>query len=201
MRDAWNSLLVFAQEHTGEAGGGEHADEPSGLDLILPAKEELLWGAIAFLAVYFILSKFAFPALRKSVEAREQEIQNRLESAETAKQEAHQEKEQYEKQIADAKGEANRIIEEGRQSAEQVRKDLIAKAEKEAEQIVTRAKEQLQTEQQRARQELQTEMAALSIELAERVVGKSLDGPTQRELVDAYIRDVGDMSSNGGSRN
>jgi F-type H+-transporting ATPase subunit b len=189
-----NSALLFAQE-------GGHEAEPSGLDLILPAAEELLWGAVAFIIVFLVLRKFAFPALRKAVEKREQEIQTRLEDAEKAKQEAQQEKDQYEKQIADAKGEANRIVEEARQSAEQVRKDLVAKAEREAEQIVERAQEQLVTEQQRARQELQTELAAMSIELAERVVGKSLDGPTQRELVDAYIKDVGSMKTNGGSPN
>jgi F-type H+-transporting ATPase subunit b len=189
-----STVLVFAQE-----GGG--AEEHSGVDLVLPAPEELLWGAIAFAIVFFVLWKFAFPALRKAVEKREQEIQRNLEEAEAAKLEAEKEKEEYEKRLAEARSEANRIIEEARQSAEQVRKDLIAKSEKEAEQIVRRAQEQLEIERQRAKQELQNELASLSIELAERVVGKSLDGPTQRELVDAYIRDVGGMGTNGGSRN
>ena len=58
------SILLFAQE-------GGHAEEPSGTDLILPEVGELIWGAVAFALVLFILNKFAFPKLRESVEERE----------------------------------------------------------------------------------------------------------------------------------
>jgi len=48
-------------------------------------------------------------------------------------------------------------------------------------------------------QELQTQVAELSIELAEKVVGRSLDGESQREFVDAYIKEVAAMSGDGKS--
>jgi F-type H+-transporting ATPase subunit b len=66
---------------------------------------------------------------------------------------------------------------------------------------VARAQEQIQAERQRTIQELQGQIADLSIELAEKVVGRSLDGSSQRDLVDAYIREVAGMSSNGGTSN
>ena len=191
------SVITFAQEH-----GGEAEAEPSGTDLILPAIDELLWGAIAFGIVLYILTKKAFPILRKTVEAREQQIQSDLEGAENAKAEAEQAKAQYDRQIADARGEANRIIEEARQSAEQVRKDLIAKAEKDAAAITARAEQQIGAERQRTMQELQGTIGKLSIDLAEKVVGRSIDASSQKEFVDSYIRDVAGMSgANGGSSN
>ena len=180
-----------------EAETGGHAEEPSGTDLILPAIDELIWGAVAFAIVLFVLNKFAFPKLREAVETREQQIQRDLEAADKAKQEAESERRQYQQQIADARGEANRIIEEARQSAEQVRKDLIAKAEAEAAQIVERAQEQLEGERTRTLSELQSTVGDLAIELAEKVVGRALDQGTHRELVDAYIKEVGTMSGNG----
>lgn len=186
------SILTFAQEHV-------PAEEPSGPDLILPAVDELIWGAVAFILVLFVLNKFAFPMLRKTVEAREQQIQGDLEAAESAKTEAQQAKATYDKQIADARGEANRIIEEARQQAEDVRKDLVAKAEREAEQIQSRATEQLEAERNRTLSELQSTVGDLAIELAEKVVGRALDQSTHRELVDAYIKEVGTMSGNGRS--
>jgi F-type H+-transporting ATPase subunit b len=182
--------VTFAQEHEAEA-------EPSGTDLILPAIDELIWGAVAFAVVLFVLNKFAFPLLKQTVEKREQQIQNDLEAADRAKREAQQSKEQYEKQIADARGEANRIIEEARRQAEDVRKDLIAKAERDAEQIATRAEEQLEAERSRTVTELQSTLGDLAIELAEKVVNRSLDASAHRELVDAYIKEVGSMSGNG----
>jgi F-type H+-transporting ATPase subunit b len=188
------ALLLLAQE------GAEGAAEHSGLDLVLPATPELIWGTVCFVIVLAFLSKVAFPAIKKGLEDREQQIQGDLESAENAKNEANRELEQYKKQLADAKSEANRIIEEGRQSAEEVRKDLVAKAEKDAQQIVERAQEQLVNERNRTVQELQGQIADLSIELAEKVVGRSIDASSHKEMVDAYIKEVAGMS-NGGANN
>lgn len=189
------TIFWFAAEET-----GGHAEEPSGTDLILPATEELIWGAVAFLAVFLILRKFAFPKLQEGVRAREQQIQSDLEAAEKAKSDAENEKRQYQQQIADARGEANRIVEDARQQAEQVRKDIVAKAEKEAEQITARAQESIEAERSRTVQELQTTIADMSIQLAEKVVGRSIDASAQKEMVDAYIRDVSGMGS-GSSNN
>ncbi len=176
------------------------AAEGGGTALIIPEPAELIWGAITFAVVVVVLRKFAFPRLRETVEKREQEIQNRLEEAEKSRQEAQKQLDEYKKQVADARGEANRIIEEARQQAEQVRKELVANAEKEAEGIVQRAQEQMQAERTRTVEELQGTIAQLSIELAEKVVGRSLDGEAQRELVDSYIKEVAGMGGNGHSR-
>ena len=174
-------------------------EEPSGTDLILPAIDELIWGAVAFALVLFVLNKFAFPKLREAVEAREKQIQSDLEAAERARTEAENEKRQYQQQIADSRGEANRIVEEARQQAEQVRKDLIAKAQAEAEAITTRAQESIAAERASTMQELQATVAALSIQLAEKVVGRSIDANAQKEMVDAYIKEVAGMGN--GSNN
>jgi F-type H+-transporting ATPase subunit b len=178
------------------------AAERKGIDLILPATAELVWGIICFAVVAFLLIKFAFPRIRETIEARERAIQGSHEEAERARDEAKALLDDYKKQLAEARSESNRIIEEGRQSAEQVRKDLVARAEADAEGIVARARDQIQQERQRTIQELQSQIGAMSIELAEKVVGRSLDGATQRDLVDAYINQVTSMgASNGGSPN
>lgn len=193
MIDKVHSLLLFAAEEA------EH--EPEGIDLVLPAFEELVWGFIVFGVVAYVLNKVLFPKIRQGIEAREQKIQGDLEAAEQSKAAAQSELEEYRAQLADARGEANRIIEEARQQADQVRKDIEAKARKDAEEIVARASETIQAERTRTIQELQGTIAAISIDLAEKVVGRSLDDQTQREFVDAYIRDVAGMSADGGSRN
>jgi len=45
----------------------------------------------------------------------------------------------------------------------------------------------IQAERDRAIGALRAELAGLSIELASKVVGRSLDGDAQRQLVDGYI--------------
>jgi F-type H+-transporting ATPase subunit b len=179
--------VLLAQEE----GGG------SGLDLILPATAELVWGVICFVVVTFVLMRYAFPAIRRSIEARESTIQRALEESENSRNEAQRLLEDYKKQLAEARSEANRVIEEARHQAEDVRRDIIAKAEKDSEGVVARAQEQIHAERNRTVQELQGQIAELSIELAEKVVGRSLDGESQREFVDAYIKEVAAMSGDG----
>jgi F-type H+-transporting ATPase subunit b len=159
--------------------------------LITPAISEIIWGGLAFLIVLLILIKFAFPALRKAVKAREEKIREDVEGAERARQEAEAERAQYQAQLGDARGEANRIVEEARQAAEQVRQDLITRAEADAADIRTRANDDIRLARERAMSDLQHQVTDLSIELAEKIVERNLDSDTQRALVESYISSVG----------
>lgn len=169
------------------AAAGEDA---SGLDLILPAAAELVYGFIAFAIVYFVLSRYAFPRINQLLEDRSATIQGRMEEAEHKLQEAEQTKAQYQSRIDDAKGEANRIIEEAKQTAESLRRDIVAKAETEAESIVSRAQNEAAAERDRALQELRSEVGAISVALAGKIVEKELDASAHQHLVDEYIQQL-----------
>jgi len=158
---------------------------------LLPAKNEVIWGSAAFVVLLLAMWKFGVPAVKNMERAREDRIRNDLEAAERARNEAEAEKTQYAAQIAGARDEAGRIIEEARQSAEQVRRDLIAKAEADAAEVRQRAEADIAVQRQRALTELRGDVAQLSIDLAERIVERNLDGDTQRQLVDSFIDQVG----------
>jgi F-type H+-transporting ATPase subunit b len=158
---------------------------------LLPAKNEVIWGTLAFLVLVGAMWKFGVPAVKNMEKAREDRIRHDLEGAEKARTDAEAEKAQYDAQIADARNEAGRIIEEARQSAEQVRKDLIARAEADAAEVRQRAQADIATQQERAMAELRTDVTALSIDLAERIVEHNLDRDTQQRLVDSFINQLG----------
>ncbi len=160
-------------------------------NLVTPAVGEILWGGAAFLIVLFVLVKFAFPALKKGMSAREDRIRSDLERAESARVEAETQLSEYQQQLAEARTEAGRIIEEARQAADQVRADLLARAEADAADARTRAEEDIRLATQRATADLQGRVADLSIELAEKVVEKNLDRATQIQLIENYINQVG----------
>ncbi len=160
-------------------------------NLVTPAVSEIIWGALAFFIVLFVLVKFAFPALKKGMAAREDRIRGDLERAESARVEAETQLSEYQQQLAEARVEAGRIIEEARQAADQVRQDLLAKAEGDAAEARSRATEDIRLATQRATADLQGRVADLSIELAEKVVEKNLDRATQIQLIENYINQVG----------
>ena len=158
---------------------------------ILPATNELIWGGISFVVLLVLLSKFAFPAIKKGMDDRTERIRKDLDEAENAKSEADRIREDYSRQLADAKAEAGRIIEEARQAADAVRRDLTARAEQEAQELRQRNAEQLDAERARLMGEIRGQVSTLAIELAEKVVEANLDRDTNTRLIESYITQVG----------
>jgi F-type H+-transporting ATPase subunit b len=158
---------------------------------ILPAGNEIVWGALAFAVLFLALLKWGLPAVRKSMAAREERIKGDLERAEQARLESEAELAKYRQQLAEAKSEATRILEEARQSADEVRRQVRAQADQEATEIRARAQEDAGVAIERARAEVQAQVAELAIELAERIVEQNLDRDTQIQLIENYINQVG----------
>ncbi len=75
-----------------------------------------------------------------------------------------------------------------------MRQDIVAKANAEAEEIVGKARQEAATERERALEEARQEVANLSVDLAERLVGQSLDRKAQLGLVSQYLDDLERMA-------
>jgi F-type H+-transporting ATPase subunit b len=165
---------------------------------ILPDVAEMVYGSIAFLIVFGLLAKFAFPALNRVLADRSAKIQGEMEKAETTRGEADQLLADYRSQLARAREESNLIIEEARKTAEQLRRDVQAKAEQESQATVARAQEEIRGERDRVFQELRGQVGDIAVELAGRVVGASLDRSAHERLIDEYIDQV---AGNGNGQN
>lgn len=185
-----NQILLLLQEVEPAAEGGEEGSA----GLLLPAPEELIAGIVAFSIVFFIVWRWAIPALNTALDRRAAAIQSQYDAAEAAKQEAESLLADYEKQMADAKSEAARLADEARQAADEVKSGIVERAEAEAEQMKARAQDEIAAERERAASELRRQVADLSLDVAERVTGLTLDEDSQRELVDRYIDELGGVS-------
>jgi F-type H+-transporting ATPase subunit b len=185
---AWNWIVATVEP---VATSGEVAEESGGAGLLLPAPEELIAGLIAFAIIFFVVWKYALPTLKATLQARQDAIRGELEAAERAKDEAASLLEDYRAQIAGAKDEAAQIVADAREAGEAVKADIITRAEAEAEAIKVRGAEEVASDRARAAGELKRQVAELSIDVAERVVGSTIDEDRQRELVDRYIDELG----------
>jgi F-type H+-transporting ATPase subunit b len=157
---------------------------------ILPATNEIIWGALSFIVLLAALTKFALPAVRKMMEARTERIRTNLDEAERVKGEAQSLLDDYQRQLADARAESGRIIEEARQTADAMRRDLMARAEADAAEARQRSQADIDASIARAEGELRQRVAELAIELAEMVVQRSLDRDSQMQLVNSYIDEL-----------
>lgn len=165
---------------------------------ILPATNEVIWSIISFGVLFGLLAKFAFPAIRRGLEGREQAIRDDLEGAERTRQEAEQTLDEYKKQLAEARNEAARIIEEARQAADSMRREAQESADAEAATARDRAQVEIEQNVARARADLQREMGDFAVRLAERIVDQNLDRQAQQSLIDQYIAEVGSGGNGNG---
>jgi F-type H+-transporting ATPase subunit b len=186
------ALFAVTAEHGEEAA---HAAETSGgLGTVLPALPELVWGAVGFLILFVILKKFAFPQMNAMLEQRSAAIQGKLEEAERARAEAATAQTQHQAEIAAARAQDNQRVEQAKADAERVRADIIAKAEAEAAQIRAKATEDAAAERGRLVQDLRAQVAALSVEVAGKIVQRELSADQHRALVDSYIDQLSGMN-------
>jgi F-type H+-transporting ATPase subunit b len=171
-----------------EGGGGE---EVTSKNPIVPEPFELIYGIIAFAVLVFLFLKFAYPAVKKGLDARTERIRADLDQAEKAKTEAENVLAEYKKQLDNAKAEADKIVADARQQAEKVKADLISRANDEAAQIKSKAQADIESARTAALASLQGSVADIAIELAEKVVEKNLDRETNKRLIDGFIAQVG----------
>jgi F-type H+-transporting ATPase subunit b len=174
--------------------------EEAGADptrLVLPERDELIWGAVAFFVLFALLAWKAFPAMRQMLANREQAIRAELERAEQARLEAEQKREEYDARIADARNEADRITREAVEQVEVIRRERVEKAEEEARGIVEKARADAAQERDRAFSELQRTVADLTLEAAKRVLEQELANPdAQRQLIERFISTAGAGANN-----
>jgi F-type H+-transporting ATPase subunit b len=170
-----------------------------GKDLLYPKLSELLLGAVGFFILFAFMYRWVVPRANQMLEQRRQKIQGDFESAEASRSEAGKLLEDYRGQLSGAREEANRIIEEARKTAETMRRELEQKAQEESRRIVERAQEEIRSERDRVFQELKAQVGELSLALAGRMVGESLDRDRHIRLVDDYIKELERMPSGTGT--
>ncbi|GIU84073.1 MAG: hypothetical protein KatS3mg008_0848 [Acidimicrobiales bacterium] len=163
---------------------------------VLPEVNEIIWGSAAFLIVVLVLGKFGVPAARQAMQDRTERIRSDLDRAEQARVEAERTLEQYQRRLAEAKAEANRIIEEARQQADRLKRDLQARAEEEIAEMRRRAQADVEAARQQAIADLRDEVAAVAFDAAEAIVGRALDRQAHQALIDEFIEQLASGRSN-----
>ncbi len=173
-----NLLLAILQEH-------EAAEAAPGLmDIRINL---MFWTLVIFLVLFFILKKWAFPAILSSVEAREKALEDAIEGAKRDREEAAKLLAEHKKQIDNARDEAQRFIAEARQISEKSRADMLEKTRAEQQDLLERARRDIANERDKAIAELRREAVDLAIAGASKVIEQNLDSDKNRKLVESFL--------------
>ena len=191
--------IYYLAGATEEAGHEQvttaHTEQPSGHEAeggtFTPKPSLWIWTAIAFLIVVFVLKKFAIPGITEALDNRNEQIEGDIKNAELTREEAEQMLAEYKAQLNEARVEAKKIIDEGKALGENLRQETISKAQEEANQLIKRAQEEIGREKDKAIKELQSQIADISIEVASKVIQKTLSKEEHGKLIDDYVTEVG----------
>lgn len=179
-------LTLFA-----EATSGAREVEDAGLFQALGLDiKQLLINTAAFLILLWILSKFVYPTLIKSIDDRRATIEASLEQAKHAQKASEDAEKRVEELLVKARKEADEIIARSHTEATSMISDAEAKAKQRSEQIVKDARGQLEADVIKARTALKKDTMKLVAMATERVVGERLniDNATDVELVERAIK-------------
>ncbi|EHF02747.1 MULTISPECIES: F0F1 ATP synthase subunit B [Olsenella] len=166
------------------------AESPSGADLLLPKPAEFVPALIAFLIIWVVLAKLAWPSILSMMEQRQQKIQDDLDAAARSKAEAAESAKSYEARILEANHEADAIISRAKREAEEERSQILARAQRDASDVIAKAHGAVDSERRKAMIELSSSVVDLSVEIASKIIGNDLSEDEQRKLAEKYLAEV-----------
>ena len=161
------------------------------MELVTPGIGLLFWMLLSFSIVLFILKKYAWKPILKSLKDREDSITDALSAADKAREEMANLNAENEKIIAEANEERKKILAEAYEQNHHIVSQSKDEAQKEADRIIENAREIIEHEKNLALREIKSLMADLSIDIAKKVLEKELsDDAKQREYVETILNDV-----------
>lgn len=161
------------------------------MELVKPDIGLMFWMLIMFSIVLFILGKYAWPAIIKSLKDREESIQNALKSADTVRREMEQMKADNEVIVKEARRERDNIIQEARQSRDQMLEEAKKRSEEDTKKMIEQAHKAIDNEKEAALQEIKDLVAGLSVDIAEKVLREKLkDDKEQKKLIEKLLNEI-----------
>lgn len=146
----------------------------------------------AFLILYWLLSKYAFGPLMSIMQKRQDHVRNELATAEKNRSESEKLIAEQREAIVQARKEAGEIIERARQMSSKQSEEMIEAARKEAARLKEQAVTDISRERDQALASLREQVGTLSVMLASKIIEKELDANSQTQLVDDYLKQVGE---------
>jgi F-type H+-transporting ATPase subunit b len=163
------------------------------MNIISPDIGLIVWMLVAFVILFLLLKRFAFPVIFKMLKERETSIQSALNAAEKARQEIECLQDTNAKLLKEAKEQRDEIL----RQADTLRIEMLEKAKTDAkneyDKILTDAKIALENEKQAAITEIKNDIANLSLEIASKIIKKEIaKDEVSNAVIEQAIKDMVD---------
>ncbi len=170
----------------GAEGGGENP-----FALITPDPGLFIWTVVVFSILWILLAKFAFKPIAKALKDRENSISDALQSAERARAEVAELKNENEEILKQARQERSQILKEANEMKDKIVAEAKEEAKAEATKLLADAKKEIDTQKATAMAEVKSEVGNIAVEIAEKLMKKNLaESSSQKELIQKLVQEA-----------
>ncbi|MEO0469903.1 MAG: F0F1 ATP synthase subunit B [Bacteroidota bacterium] len=164
------------------------------MEFILPNLGLFFWSALLFTIFFFILRKFAWKPILDALHEREENITNSLAEAQKAREDMEKLNADNEALLREAKAEANKTIKEAKEYGAKLISDAEKQAAASKADILEKANKEIEAEKRAAIAEIKDVAAAISVEVAEKILRKELADKGAQESFAQQL--VSELSNN-----
>jgi F-type H+-transporting ATPase subunit b len=159
--------------------------------ILTPDLGLLFWMLIAFLVVFGVLAKFGFPAIVNMVDERNKFIDESLRKAHEAQERLANIEKEGESILQEAREKQAQILKEAAQTRDAIVEQAQEKARAEGARLMDEAKTAIEQEKKAAIADIRKQVAALSVDIAEKVLRQNLkNDKSQMDLIDRMLDEV-----------
>jgi F-type H+-transporting ATPase subunit b len=156
------------------------------------------WTWVVFITLFFVLKRYAWPAIVRATEERERSIQGYLAKAEEANVKAERLAEENQRLLAEARTSAQQLIVDAKQAGDRERVLAVERTKKEQDALLERARREIGAEREKAIVALRKEAVDLSLAAASKLIEVRLSEDADRQLVEDYLKTLETRRAGGG---
>ncbi len=149
--------------------------------------EQILTQIVAFLAMLWILKKFAWKPLLDVMEERRQTIQSEFDSIEEQKKEVKRLTNTYNAKLDEIEAVARATIQEAVKRGEQVAQEIEQETRERAAMILNKAQSEMEEEIAQAKKKLKQDLVKMTLAATEKIIQEKLDPTKHQKLIEDAI--------------
>jgi F-type H+-transporting ATPase subunit b len=146
---------------------------------------------VGFLLLLWLMKKFLFGRVMDMIQRRGDEIRNAYEENDRTREEVKTLQAEYTQKLQQARKEAEDIIQAATARAEKAGQEIIDKTRLEADELRKRGVADIDQEKKKVISEVRTDVINLSVEIARRLLEKSIEPRDAEKLADDVISRLG----------
>lgn len=161
------------------------------MELFTPDFGLIFWMFVVFAVLFFVLAKFAWPAIMKGIDDRADLIDKGVEYAQDAKAQLDNARQEADKYIADARRRQAEMLREADRMKTHIIDEAREAAAVEARKVMDAAKLSIEQSRKEAELQFRNEVSTFALDIATKVVRNEMaDQKAQTKLVNTLLDEI-----------